>query len=153
MSKEKKIMKLTTRQWRLYELLVAVAEANEKRWVNKVEIAEFVNLYVDDKYYINESETTHDICSTINMDRIAINNSLEVDKIILIKNNEFKIATEEEAIKLEQELHNQAMKLLTRKSTLEAKRLRNNQGKILSNQLKPIDDKSKAQPFHEAFVE
>lgn len=146
-------MKLTTRQWRLYELLVATAEWKSDYWVSKIEIADYVKANCEDTYNISYDDRTHDICSTINLDRLAINNSLEVDKIILIKDNMLKIATEEEAIKLEQELHSQAMKLLTRKSMLEAKRLRNNQGKILSNQLKPIDEKSVAKQYHETFVE
>ena len=76
----------------------------------------------------------------MNLDRIALNNSLEVDKIILVKDNKFKVATEDEAIELEQELHNQAMKLLGRMTFIQEKRRRNNQGKVLSNQLNPIDE-------------
>ena len=142
--------KLNTRQFRLYDLLVAVAKADPVRWVDKLEIADYLG---DDYYTINTSKHAHDVCSTMNLDRITINNSLEVDKIILIKDNTFKIATEQEAIQLEEELYNQAMKLLERKSMLVAKRLRNNQGKVLSNQLNPIDDKSRAEKFHETFVE
>ncbi|MFA5749603.1 MAG: hypothetical protein WC927_05930 [Bacilli bacterium] len=142
--------KLTTRQFRLYDLLVAVAKADPVRWVDKLEIADYLG---NDYYTINTSKHAHDVCSTMNLDRITINNSLEVDKIILIKDNTFKIATEQEAIQLEEELYNQAMKLLERKSMLVAKRLRNNQGKVLSNQLNPIDDKSRAEKFHETFVE
>ena len=142
--------KLTTRQFRLYDLLVAVAKVDPDRWVDKLEIADYLG---NDYYTINTSKHAHDVCSTMNLDRITINNSLEVDKIILIKDNTFKIATEQEAIQLEEELYNQAMKLLERKSMLVAKRLRNNQGKVLSNQLNPIDDKSRAEKFHETFVE
>ena len=142
--------KLNTRQFRLYDLLVAVAKADPVRWVDKLEIADYLG---NDYYTINTSKHAHDVCSTMNLDRITINNSLEVDKIILIKDNTFKIATEQEAIQLEEELYNQAMKLLERKSMLVAKRLRNNQGKVLSNQLNPIDDKSRAEKFHETFVE
>ncbi len=142
--------KLTTRQFRLYDLLVAVAKADPVRWVDKLEIADYLG---NDYYTINTSKHAHDVCSTMNLDRITINNSLEVDKIILIKDNTFKIATEQEAIQLEEELYNQAMKLLERKSMLVAKRLRNNQGKVLSNQLNPIDEKSKAEKFHTTFIE
>ena len=142
--------KLTTRQFGLYVLLVTVAKVDPVRWVDKLEIADYLG---NDYYTINTSKHAHDVCSTMNLDRITINNSLEVDKIILIKDNTFKIATEQEAIQLEEELYNQAMKLLERKSMLVAKRLRNNQGKVLSNQLNPIDDKSRAEKFHETFVE
>ena len=127
-----------------------MAKADPVRWVDKLEIADYLG---NDYYTINTSKHAHDVCSTMNLDRITINNSLEVDKIILIKDNTFKIATEQEAIQLEEELYNQAMKLLERKSMLVAKRLRNNQGKVLSNQLNPIDDKSRAEKFHETFVE
>lgn len=144
--------KLTTRQWRLYELLVATAEWKSDYWVSKIDIAYYVNANCEDTYNISCDDRTHDICSTINLDRLAINNSLEVDKIILIKDNMLKIATEEEAIELEQELHNQAMKLLGRMSFIQEKRRRNNQGKVLSNQLNPIDENSMAKEFHETFV-
>lgn len=141
--------KLTTRQFRLYDLLVAVAQTNPNRWVSKQEIAGYLG---KEHYTINNNELAHDLCSTMNLDRIVINNSLEVDKIILIKDNEFKVATEEEAIELEQELHNQAMKLLGRMTFIQEKRRRNNQGKVLSNQLKPIDESSRAEKYHETFV-
>lgn len=141
--------KLTTRQFRLYDLLVAVAKIDPVRWVDKIEIANHLG---DGYYTINTSEHAHDVCSSMNLDRITINNSLEVDKIILIKDNAFKIATEQEALELEEELYKQAIKLLQRRSMLQEKRLRNNQGKVLSNQLNPIDDKSRAEKFHETFV-
>ena len=36
---------------------------------------------------------------------------------------------------------------------IQEKRRRNNQGKVLSNQLNPIDDKSRAEKYHETFIE
>ena len=142
--------KLNTRQFRLYDLLVAVAETNPDRWVDKFEIADYIG---KEHYQINYSDTTHDVCSTMNLDRIALNNSLEGDKIILVKDNKFKVATEDEAIELEQELHSQAMKLLGRMTFIQEKRRRNNQGKVLSNQLNPIDENSRAEKYHETFIE
>ena len=118
--------------------------------VDKFEIADYIG---KEHYQINYSDTTHDVCSTMNLDRIALNNSLEVDKIILIKDNKFKVATEDEAIELEQELHSQAMKLLGRMTFIQEKRRRNNQGKVLSNQLNPIDEDSRAEKYHETFIE
>ena len=141
--------KLNTRQFRLYDLLVAVAEVNPDRWVDKFEIAEHIG---KEHYQINYSDMAHDVCSKINLDRIALNNSLEVDKIILVKDNKFKVATEEEAIELEQQLHSQAMKLLGRMTFIQEKRRRNNQGKIISNQGQPIDKYSKARDFYETFI-
>ena len=141
---------LNTRQFRLYDLLVAVAKADPVRWVDKLEIADYLG---NDYYTINTSKHAHDVCSTMNLDRITINNSLEVDKIILVKDNKFKVATEDEAIELEQELHSQAMKLLGRMTFIQEKRRRNNQGKVLSNQLNPIDENSRAEKYHETFIE
>lgn len=137
-------MNLTPRQQALYDLLIAVSETNPERWVSKFEIAEHLNEY----YKLRLDEKTHDVCVTMNLDRIAINASLEKDKIILVKDNEFKIATEEEARELEQELFSQALKLLKRMSLIKAKRLRDKQGALLDEELKLIEEELK---FHETF--
>ena len=147
MSKEKEI-KLNTRQWKFYNYLKEQAFEDGDRWVSKWEISVAIT-----DYEYNNSPYAHDECSTMNGDRIAINNSQEVDKLILVDNNCFKVAKLDEAIELEQDLHNQAMKLLGRMSFIQEKRRRNNQGKVLSNQLNPIDDKSRAEKFHTTFIE
>ena len=93
-----KTKKMITRQWRFYDYLT---KCDRKRWV-KEEIAALNGEY-------KLSKGTHDICSTMNGDRLFINNSLEVDKIILVKDNKFKIATMEESLDLEEEYFQRAM--------------------------------------------
>ncbi len=88
----------------------------------------------------------------MNLDRLTINNSSEVDKLILIKDNRFKIATYEEAREMEQELYNQAMKLLARMGVIGRKINKDGQGKLLSNQIRPIDSESQARPYVETFI-
>ena len=139
--------KLNTRQWAFYNFLKRQALKDETEWLTKYEI----NWWVDG-YELNTSETAHDECSLMNNDRIAINNSGEVDKLILVKDNKFKIATYEEAIEMSKDLYNQALKLLNRMSIINSKIKRDGQGKLLSNQLNPIDEDSKARLWYETFM-
>lgn len=141
-----KTKKMITRQWRFYDYLTKCAIENPKRWVGKEEIASALN----GEYKL--SKGTHDICSTMNGDRLFINNSLEVDKIILVKDNKFKIATMEESLDLEEEYFQRALMFFDRRQQLVHKRNRDNQGKLVSNQDKVIDDNSQAQLFHETFI-
>ena len=140
-------MKLTTRQWQFYNYLKEQAVDNEKKWVDKAELGMMIPLY-----NLNYDDLSHDICSTMNLDRLTINNSSEVDKLILIKDNRFKIATYEEAREMEQELYNQAMKLLARMGVIGRKINKDGQGKLLSNQIRPIDSESQARPYVETFI-
>ena len=122
---------LNNRQKALYEYLVKCYELDENRFIDKREIAVAINnddkkLY-NEMYFINENENAHDICSLINSDRIKLNSSLEIEKIILVKDNKFKIATLSETVELENYLYENAMKLLNRNMMIRKKRIRNNQ--------------------------
>lgn len=146
MSKEKEI-KLNTRQWKFYNYLKEQAFEDGDRWVGKREISVAIT-----DYEYNNSPYAHDECSTMNGDRLAINNSQEVDKLILVDNNCFKIAKLDEAIEMRNDYYNQAMRLLGKMSTIANKIDRDGQGKLISNQNKPIDETSKAREFYETFI-
>ena len=146
MSKEKEI-KLNTRQWKFYNYLKEQAFEDGNRWVSKWEISVAIT-----DYEYNNSPYAHDECSTMNGDRLAINNSQEVDKLILVDNNCFKIAKLDEAIEMRNDYYNQAMRLLGKMSIIANKIDRDGQGKLISNQNKPIDETSKAREFYETFI-
>ena len=146
MSKEKEI-KLNTRQWKFYNYLKEQAFEDGDRWVSKWEISVAIT-----DYEYNNSPYAHDECSTMNGDRLAINNSQEVDKLILVDNNCFKIAKLDEAIEMRNDYYNQAMRLLGKMSIIANKIDRDGQGKLISNQNKPIDETSKAREFYETFI-
>lgn len=146
MSKEKEI-KLNTRQWKFYNYLKEQAFEDGDRWVSKWEISVAIT-----DYEYNNSPYAHDECSTMNGDRIVINNSQEVDKLILVDNNCFKIAKLDEAIEMRNDYYNQAMRLLGKMSIIANKIDRDGQGKLISNQNKPIDETSKAREFYETFI-
>ena len=139
--------KLNTRQWDFYNYLKEQALEDENKWISKLEISLWV-----DGYDLKLDVKSHDECSLMNSDRIAINSSLETDKIILIKDNCFKIANKEEAEELVDDLYKQAMRLLGRMSLIKHKIDRDNQGKLISNQGQPIDKYSKARDFYETFI-
>lgn len=117
-----------------YEALVNTNAYEPAEWLDKWLIAELVNVAYSREvghfaklYELNDSPTAHDVCSLMNSDRIAINESLAFEKIILVKDNKFKIATRQEAIAEEERIHAKAINDLWRGSLLRAKRLQDGQ--------------------------
>lgn len=122
-------------------------------WANKRELAFLVNQRLkNNEYVINENPTAHDICSLFNQDMAEINDNPEIDKFILLRNNQFKIATAEEAKEEVERLKDRAMRLLVRMSKLSNKIKSHGQGKLLSNRLDPIDEESRAREYIETFI-
>lgn len=78
-------MKMTTRQWELYKLLMS----DPNKQFTQEEICSEINGYV-------YKERNNDKCSNIRADKIVINAGTEVDKIVVCSHYKFKIATEEE---------------------------------------------------------
>ncbi len=116
------------RQQVFYEYLEAMAARDSAEWITKPQIAKVVNEMLDSEVYmINLSPTAHDVCSLMNTDRIAINANLEYEKIILVKDNKFKIATLAETLAEEKKIRQNALKQLWRGSVIKAKRLRDKQ--------------------------
>ena len=146
--KENKVVelsKLTSKQWELYRLIYHNSMV-EQRKTSQREICDKIQ-----GYEWNDSETTHDHCSAIWNDITANNLSFAHDKVIISKNGEYWIGNKEETEKFINDLWNQLAPRLMRYWFYKAKIKGNGQGKLLSNQLQPIDDDSKAREFVERF--
>ena len=151
--------KLTPRQWWLYNFVKKAASLERGKWLTQDDIVNGIwcdlTYCHDDKYQLNENPHSHDRCEKIWLDVEAINKSPEVDKIILVNDHSYKMAVDyEEADKfyLEQ-IRKRAIASLVRYSNAKRKCKADGRGKLLSLDLKPIDEESKAKAFIEAFVD
>lgn len=146
-----KTTKLTPRQWATYNL---IKEASSKGV--SVSIEEIVANYHESAhkggYAISTSVGSHDICGNVWRDVVAINASAEVEKIIIIDNFTYRLATEEEAEEYYADLRTKALRALQRASAIKHKIRKDGQGKLISCQGKAIDDDSTAREFVEAFL-
>lgn len=81
----------------------------------------------------------------------AINNSSEVDKIIIIdKGYMFRLATEKEAMEYYKKLYDRGIDYLNRASFIKKKINLDNQGKLLNNQYNELTPENKQ--FHETYA-
>ena len=94
--------KLTTRQWRLYDLLKSEFEVNPKAYISCNDIME----KMPEHYFLTNVEImnntpAHDTLAHLNIraDINALRNSDEIYKIICSNSKGYKIATEKEADK------------------------------------------------------
>lgn len=136
---------LTPRQWALWRL-VEHNSLVEHRKTTQREIYEQV-----DGYVWNEEESCHDHCVAIWKDIKDNNESLEHNKIIISKNFEYWIGSEEETKEFLQDLWKALEPRLTRYWNYHKKLSRHGQGKLLSNQLAPITEESVADRFFNCF--
>lgn len=81
---------ISTRQWALYNYLNKCFEENPNRWVSPEEIYNNVPGYIWDY-------KAYDKCKGIRNDKKFLNSQDEKDKIIVMRDRNFKIATQEEA--------------------------------------------------------
>lgn len=145
---EKQIVRkseLTPRQWALYRLIYTNSLVLQRKTTQK-EICDSIR-----GYEWNDSETAHDHCPAIWTDITANNLSFSHDKIIISKQFEYWIGNEEETKEFIDDLWNQLAPRLMRYWFYKAKIKRNGLGKLLSNDLQPINDTSKAREFVESF--
>ena len=145
---EKQIVRkseLTPRQWALYRLIYTNSLVLNKKTTQR-EIYESIR-----GYEWNDSETAHDHCPAIWSDITANNLSFSHDKIIISKQFEYWIGNEEETKEFIDDLWGQLAPRLMRYWFYKAKIKRNGLGKLLSNDLQPINDTSKAREFVESF--
>lgn len=136
---------LTPRQWALYRLIYNNSIVFNRKTTQK-EICDSIR-----GYEWNDDPTTHDHCSAIWSDITANNLSFSHDKVIISKNFEYWIGSEEETKEFLDDLWKQLAPRLMRYWFYKAKIKRNGQGKLLSNELNPITDDSKAREFVESF--
>lgn len=115
----------------LYNTLERLSTVKKGQWISQEEIIENVNTYLRDIYCVTPETmyhasgeiTSHDLCSTINQDVIAINNSVVpiFRRIIVQKDCCFKIATPEEAKEYNEKIYSKGIKCLMRASRINRK--------------------------------
>ena len=145
---EKQIIRkseLTPRQWALYRLIYTNSLVLQKKTTQR-EIYESIK-----GYEWNDSETCHDHCPAIWKDITENNLSFSHDKIIISRNFEYWIGSEQETKDFIDDLWQQLAPRLMRYWFYKTKIKRNGYGKLLSNDLEPITDTSKAREFIESF--
>ena len=145
---EKEIVRkseLTPRQWALYRLIYTNSLVLNKKTTQR-EIYESIR-----GYEWNDSETCHDHCPAIWKDITDNNLSFSHDKVIISKNFEYWIGNEQETKEFIDDLWNQLAPRLMRYWFYKEKVKRNGYGKLLSNDLQPITNDSKAREFVESF--
>lgn len=136
---------LSPRQWAVYRLIYTNSIVLRKKTTQR-EIYDSVN-----GYEWNDDEKCHDHCPAIWTDITANNLSFSHDKIIISKNFEYWIGNEKETQEFLNDLWNQLAPRLMRYWFYKAKVRKNGQGKLLSNDLEPIGDNSKAREFIESY--
>lgn len=146
--KEQEIVRrseLTPRQWAVYRLIYTNSMVLHRKTTQR-EIYESIN-----GYEWNDSETCHDHCPAIWTDITKNNLSFSHDKVIISKNFEYWLGNEEETQEFLNDLWQQLAPRLMRYWFYKNKVSRNGQGKLLSNELNPIDSDSKAREFIESY--
>ena len=150
--------KLTPRQWWLYGYIKAYNERFPDKWLTQRDIVTANNVDVlyphDDRYHISDNPNAHDKCISIWLDVAAINRSMEVDKIILINVNSYKMPTskEEADTYFLNGRKKAALRILKRYWIAMEKIDRDGQGKLLSDQEREITKQSRAKEFYESFI-
>ena len=147
-SKETKSM-LTPRQWALWRLIEHNSLVEHRKTTQK----EICYKLSDYGYVYDNSEKAHDHCVAIWKDIKDNNECLEHNKVIISKNFEYWIGSEEETDLFLQDLWKALEPRLSRYYRYYKKLKRHNQGKLLSNQLEPITEDSKAERFFNCFNE
>ena len=116
----------------LYDYLLA----NSNRWVSKDELI--------DAGLFTLNEVSHDKCVDINITRLKINDLFfkgEVEHLILLNNNYFKIAeTKEEALKYLKKDFDKGIKILKRYYNSLSAIKKDGEVKLLDSKAKPISE-------------
>lgn len=140
---------MTQKEYEVYRYLEQVACEDPTKWVSKEElINEFPQFFV-------KGEDSHDICSTLNLVRLRINEARAAGKVshlVLLKDHHFKLCVSRE----EAEEHigkdfSNAMKLLKRYWQNMGAIREDGQGKIIDCNGNIITDESLAKRFQAPF--
>lgn len=127
----------------LYNYLLA----NSNRWVSKDELI--------DAGLFTLNEVSHDKCVDINITRLKINELFfkgEVEHLILLNNNYFKIAeTKEEALKYLKKDFDKGIKILKRYYNSLSAIKKDGEVKLLDSKAKPISE-SLEKEIYELFL-
>lgn len=138
--------KLTSRQWAIYRLIRENSLINGRKTTQK-EIVDTVGMGL----VWNDDPKCHDHCSALWNEIKDINLSCEIEKLIISKDFEYWLGNEEETMAYIDKLWKDLSPRLSRYWKYLNKAKMNGYGKLLSNQLKPIDEDSKARAFVESF--
>jgi len=136
---------LTPRQWDLYRLVKFNSLVLHRKTTQR-EIYEKVR-----GYEWNDDEKAHDHCVAIWKDVKDNNMSFEHDHIIITKNFEYWIGSEEENEKFIRGLWDDLSPRLTRYWTYLKKINKHAQGKLIDKNMNVIDEESKAKRFFDCF--
>lgn len=148
--------KLTTLDWRVYESIKSHTLHDEKGYASQEDIINDVNSQCGEgENFLRRTynPNSHDICPSLWVSIAKINDSPEVEKIVVIDRFRYYLATEEDADKYIASLIDGAKRKLKRAYTIKRKLLMDGQGKLISCQGKEIGTDSKAREFVEATVD
>ena len=137
--------KLTTRQWRLLDL-IKFNSLIEHRKTTQKEICEKIS-----EYEWNDSPKTHDHCVAIWGDIKDINLSYETDKLIISDNFEYWVGNEQETKSFIDKLWNDLEPRLMRYWAYLKKVARNGQGLLIDRKGNVIDENSQARAYVESY--
>ena len=142
--------KMGTKEWRLYKYLREQATIDPNHWVSHEEICEAL----PDIFEMNHQAVSKMCCSRIQHYILRINANVEIEKIILYKQQKYKLAANaEEALEfIERKLLKRALRSFKRYWVLREKIESNGQGKLISNRDRAIDKHSHAREFVETFL-
>jgi hypothetical protein len=144
--------RLNPRQWATYRFIKDLSEMGKEATQFAIYLNYQKNLH-DDGYVWEENPKHGDHCRLIWSDIKAINESPEVEKIIVIDKYTYRLGTDWECIEYYSYLKKKALLLMKRAYTIFGKMSKDGQGKLISDQDKMIGDNSAARPFVEAFME
>lgn len=135
-------MKLTTRQWELYNFI------KNNDGVSQEDICQNIAGYV-----WNDNPKVHDNCLSIWRDVEQLNNSPEIEKVIIRnKENLYKLCeTREEILDYVNGQKNKLIRAAIRLRVASNKLKLDGQMKIISTKDDPIDGNSQARDFVETF--
>ena len=146
------LAKMTPRQWSTYRVVEERMQLGLPCSQNLI-FASYPKAEHEDGYVWNECAKHGDHCREIWDDVQAINESPEVDKIIVVRKYDYKLGTEEECERYFNWLRSKGLKLMQRAYAVLNKCSKDGQGKLLSNQLKEIEGNDGAKPFTESFFD
>jgi hypothetical protein len=135
--------KLTPRQWALYRLIRHYSLDLGKK-ITQREICDLLPEY----YKWNDDIKTHDHCVMIWGDIKNLSLSYEIDKIVISDNYEYWLGDKTQTDDFINGLWDDLFPRLSRYWAYKRKVARNGQGKLLSDQLQPIDDEAKIVPLN-----
>lgn len=138
---------LTTEKWSLYNFIKARTLNGEKTTVKDV-CEKFPDIY-----HLNDKESNFSNCPNLYKDIDFLNEHWQIEKIIVKDNNNFHLATEEEAKTYAKKIKVRGLKLLKKYWVVYRKIEKDGQGKCTTAKGDPIDEKSKARRFYESFID